>query len=103
MPLVRSQLVSALKKRFDYLREEDCEIAVRVILEGISNQVAIGGRVEVRKFGVFKCKYMGPRTSRNPKTGEKVPVKASRYPHFSPARELNLDVNLHLMKANKDS
>jgi integration host factor subunit beta len=47
-----------------------------------------GQRIEIRGFGSFAINHRPPRTGRNPKTGEKVPVPAKFVPHFKAGREL---------------
>ena len=47
-----------------------------------------GQRIEIRGFGSFKINHRPPRTGRNPKSGEKVPVPEKFVPHFKAGREL---------------
>lgn len=50
------------------------------------------GRVELRNFGVFQIKKREARMARNPRTGEKVPVKAKSVVTFKPGKEMELRV-----------
>jgi integration host factor subunit beta len=52
-----------------------------------------GQRIEIRGFGSFQINYRPPRTGRNPKSGEKVPVPEKFVPHFKPGRELRKRVD----------
>ncbi|MDX8383950.1 MAG: HU family DNA-binding protein, partial [Ghiorsea sp.] len=54
----------------------------------ISEELANGGRVELRGFGSFSIKKRDARTGRNPKTGESVEVASKVVPHFKPGKEL---------------
>jgi nucleoid DNA-binding protein len=45
-------------------------------------------RIEARGFGSFALTYRPPRTGRNPKTGETVPVPAKRVARFTAGKEL---------------
>jgi len=84
--MTRSELIARLAARFPKLSAKDAELAVKAILDGLSNALAKGERIEVRGFGGFARNYRSPRTGRNPKTGETVCVPA--IPHFAAGKEL---------------
>ena len=86
--MTRSDLISRLAERYPQLLAKDTELAVKVILEAMSETLAQGGRIEIRGFGSFALNYRPPRTGRNPKTGEKVQVPAKYVPHFKAGKEL---------------
>lgn len=86
--MTRSELIEALAARFPQLTTQDAEVAVRELIEAISQALETGQRVEIRGFGSFSLNYRAPRTGRNPKTGEKVAVPGKYAPHFKPGKEL---------------
>lgn len=86
--MTRSELIEALAARFPQLTVQDAEVAVKELLEAISDALIKGQRIEVRGFGSFSLNYRPPRTGRNPKTGERVEVAAKYVPHFKPGKEL---------------
>lgn len=86
--MTRSNLIDQLAQRFPQFVLKDCQAAVGVILEAIGHTLKGGGRVEIRGFGTFALNYRPPRTGRNPKTGDKVPVPEKWTPHFRPGKEL---------------
>ncbi len=92
--MTRSELINILAKRLPYLHIKDAELSVSAILDAISNQLANGGRVEIRGFGSFQINIRPPRTARNPKTGEKVQVPAKAVPHFKTGKDLKEAVNI---------
>jgi integration host factor subunit beta len=49
--------------------------------------------VELRGFGVFTVKQRKARVGRNPRTGEPVPVDATRCPSFRTSRMLHWRLN----------
>jgi integration host factor subunit beta len=67
---------------------KDAELVVKVILDAMAKRLAQGQRVEIRGFGSFCLNYRPPRTGRNPKTGEKVPVPGKYVPYFKAGQEL---------------
>ena len=64
------------------------ELAVKSLLEQMSQALATGQRIEIRGFGSFSLHYRPPRVGRNPKTGDAVVLSAKHVPHFKPGKEL---------------
>ena len=86
--MTRSDLINALALRFRSLTESDAEIAVKEILDAITESLTQSNRVEIRGFGSFDVKYRPARTARNPKTGEKVSVPPKYVPCFKAGKEM---------------
>jgi len=84
----RSDLINRLAELHPQLLLKDTDLAVKVILDAMSNTLSHGGRVEIRRFGSFGLNYRPPRLGRNPKTGEKVKVPAKYMPHFKTGKDL---------------
>ncbi|MBK5104348.1 MAG: integration host factor subunit beta, partial [Burkholderiales bacterium] len=80
--MTKSELIARLAECYPQLVAKDVEVAVAAILDAITTSLAQGGRVELRGFGTFQINYRPPRTGRNPKTGEQVPVPEKFVPHF---------------------
>ena len=68
--MTRSSLVARLSERFPHLMARDTELAVRLILDAISDALAESSRVEVRGFGSFALSYRPPASggTRSPVT-----------------------------------
>ena len=81
------------------LTSKDVELAVKTMLEQMSNTLATGGRIEVRGFGSFSLHYRAPRIGRNPKTGESVGLSGKHVPQFKPGKELRDRVNSALERS----
>ena len=92
-PLIRSELINRLAALFPQLTTQDTELAVKTILEALSNTLVKGGRIEIRGFGSFRLNHRPPRIGRNPKTGEAVLVPAKAAPHFQVGKELRTKVD----------
>ncbi len=86
--MTKSELIAQLSVRFPQLVLKDAEIAVKTILDAMSQTLCDGDRIEIRGFGSFSLNYRPPRQGRNPKTGETVPVPAKYVPHFKAGKEL---------------
>ena len=90
----RSDIVDRLAQQHPQLQQKDAELAVKVILDALSNVLAKGERVEIRGFGSFSLNFRPPRQGRNPKIGSKVKVPAKYVPHFKAGKELRERVDV---------
>jgi nucleoid DNA-binding protein len=61
---------------------------VQWTFEAIIDTLVKEGRIELRKFGVFEVKQRKPRKARNPRTGERVDVKAKNVVTFQPGKDM---------------
>ncbi|MGI0152090.1 integration host factor subunit beta [Pseudidiomarina sp. WS423] len=86
--MTKSELINQLTAL--YPEHSSCQIedAVKEIIEQMAQQMASGGRIEIRGFGSFSLHYRAPRVGRNPKTGESVELEGKYVPHFKPGKEL---------------
>jgi integration host factor subunit beta len=94
MPMIRSELVQKLCDDFPDLTQREIETAVNAFFDSITEQLAQGGRVELRGFGAFSTRKRDARVGRNPRTGEAVDVDAKRVPYFKPGKEMRDRLNL---------
>lgn len=86
--MTRSELIAKLAERFQQLTLKDSELSVTVILGALADNLAQGGRAEIRGFGSFSLNYRPPRKGRNPKSGDSVFVPGKYVPHFKAGKEL---------------
>ena len=94
--MTKSELIEAIVAKQHQLSAKDVELAVKTIIEHMSECLATGGRIEIRGFGSFSLHYREPRRGRNPKTGDTVQLTGKYVPHFKPGKELRERVNLGL-------
>lgn len=94
--MTKSELIDAIAANQAQLSLKDVELAVKTILEHMSEALASGERIEIRGFGSFSLHYREPRRGRNPKTGDTVDLTGKYVPHFKPGKELRERVNLGL-------
>ena len=92
--MIRSELVQKLCKDFPDLTQREIETMVSAIFDSITDQLAKGGRVELRGFGAFSSRMRDARIGRNPRTGDAVDVDAKRVPYFKPGKEMRERLNL---------
>ena len=94
--MTKSELIARLATRFPQLVAKDADLAVKMILDAMSEALAKGDRIEIRGFGSFSLNYRPPRVGRNPKSGDKVSVPEKWVPHFKAGKELRERVDLAL-------
>lgn len=94
--MTKSELIGRIADKQSLLSPRDVELAVKMILDGMSESLAEGKRIEIRGFGSFSLHYRPARAGRNPKTGEQVELDGKYIPHFKPGKELRERVNTSL-------
>lgn len=94
--LIERIVVAQSQQLGSQLTSKDVELAVKTMLEQMSQTLAGGERIEIRGFGSFSLHYRAPRIGRNPKTGESVGLAGKYVPHFKPGKELRDRVNAAL-------
>jgi len=86
--MTRSDLVEELAARFSQLTHRDAELAVKSMLDAMTEALVKGHRIEIRGFGSFSINRRPPRVGRNPRSGESVLVPEKKVPHFKAAKAL---------------
>ena len=86
--LTRSSLVDAVSKKRPEFVKAGVKALVNETLDALAEAIASGNSVEIRRLGVFSTKYLPPRPSRNPKTGQKIDVPEFRGVKFKMSREV---------------
>ena len=94
--MTKSELIEAIALKQAQLSTKDVELAVKTVIEHMSEALSSGSRIEIRGFGSFSLHYREPRKGRNPKTGDAVELSGKYVPHFKPGKELRDRVNLGL-------
>jgi integration host factor subunit beta len=86
--ITKSELIANLSSRQSHLAETDVALAVKGLINMMSNTLSNGGRIEIRGFGTFNLHYHPPRAGRNPRTAESVNIRGKYVPYFKPGKEL---------------
>ena len=88
----KSDIVGRVAGRMG-LGKSAAESAVDTVLEAIAEALAREETVRIAGFGTFSTRRRGARTGRNPRTGERVAVPASKSPAFKAGKRLRDAVN----------
>ena len=85
--MTKQQLIDRVAQRRK-ISKTVAKRAVDLVFDGMTEELAKGGRVEIRDFGSFQVRSYDGYKSRNPKTGESIEVKPKRSPFFRAGKEL---------------
>ena len=91
--MLKSELIQLLASKQPHLSHADVDSAVTLLINKTINELASGGRVEIRGFGAFSLKHYKAKLGRNPRTGEIVSVPQRYGVHFKPGADMKARVN----------
>lgn len=82
------ELIAAVQKSLGSASKAEAERAVNAVLDGIKLGVKKTKSVQLIGFGTFKVAARKARIGVNPKTGEKIKIKASKTVKFVAGKAL---------------
>jgi len=88
----KNDLVAAVASAAD-LSKADAAAAVDGVFSSITDALASGGDVRLVGFGTFSVAQRAASEGRNPRTGEKIQIPASKQPKFKAGKGLKDAVN----------
>ena len=65
--MTKSELIERIVTHQGLLSSKDVELAIKTMLEQMSQCLATGDRIEIRGFGSFSLHYRAPRVGRGPR------------------------------------
>ena len=89
--MTKSEFVDQVADRAS-LSKRDAAEAVDAVLETIENTLSRGGEISFSGFGKFSVSHRSAREGRNPATGERIQIKASKVPKFTAGAALKKSV-----------
>src|SRR6202521_1457216 len=91
--MTKSELIEIITAKQKHLPAKDVELALKQMLETMSDSLAQGDGLDTRGLGSSPLPSRPPRQGRNPKTGEAVALAGKYVPHFKPGKDLRERVN----------
>ncbi len=88
----KNELVTAVAEKSG-LSKADAARAVDAVIESVTGSLKSGGDVRLVGFGTFSVVQRAATEGRNPRTGEKIKIPASKRPKFKPGKALVEAVN----------
>lgn len=90
--MTKRDLVSRISNETGMI-QMDVQKVVQLTLDGISDAVARGDKVELRNFGVFEVRTRKPRVGRNPnEPNTNVSIPSRTVVRFKPGKEMRESV-----------
>ena len=88
----KSELVQAVADAADIPKATAAK-SIDATIESIKDALAEGDSVTLIGFGTFTVRERAARVGRNPRTGERLDIKAANVPVFKPGKALKDAVN----------
>ena len=85
--MTRTELINAVAEKAEFSKK-DAEKAVTAVLEGITDALASGEKVQLVGFGTFEVRERAAREGKNPATGETIQIEATKVPAFNAGKAL---------------
>ena len=90
--MTKAELISCFAKE-NNLPNRTSERIIRAIFEELEAALVAGSRIEFRGFGSFFVKDYDSYVARNPKSGEKAPMKSRKRVRFRLSEQLLVRMN----------
>ena len=94
----KAELVTAISERTG-LEKNKVESFLNAFTEVVTEDVAVGNKVQLVGFGTFEKRHREARTGRNPKTGEEIKIPAVDVPGFKPGKQFKDAVGAWILKS----
>ena len=88
----KTELIAAVAEKAE-LSKKDAEKALKAFTDVVAEELVKGEKIQLVGFGTVEVAEREEREGRNPKTGEKMTIAASRSPKFKAGKALKDMVN----------
>jgi len=88
----KTELVAAIAEKTE-LSKKDSEKALKAFIDVVTEELQKEEKIQLVGFGTFEVAERAAREGRNPLTGEKMQIEASKAPKFKPGKALKDEVN----------
>lgn len=88
----KTELIAAVAEQAE-LSKKDAEKALKAFTDVVAAELVKGEKIQLVGFGTFEVSERAAREGRNPKSGEKMTIAASRTPKFKAGKALKDMVN----------
>lgn len=83
----KTELISVMAEKAE-LSKKDSEKALKAFVEAVTEALKKGDKVQLVGFGTFEVTKRAAREGRNPQTGKKMKIAASKAPKFKAGKAL---------------
>ena len=85
------ELVEKVASKAEITKAEAAKV-VNAALESITEGLQADGKVVLIGFGTFEVRQRSAREGRNPRTGDKIKIAATKVPAFKPGKDMKTAV-----------
>ena len=85
--MTKTDLISAVAAKAE-ISKKDADKAVSTVISAISDSLVAGEKVQLVGFGTFEVRDRAAREGKNPATGEKIAIAATKVPAFKAGKAL---------------
>lgn len=85
--MTKTDLINAVAEKAE-LSKKDADKAVAAVFAAISESLVAGDKVQLVGFGTFEVRDRAAREGKNPATGEKIQIAATKVPAFKAGKAL---------------
>ena len=85
--MTKSYLINSVAQKAD-ISKKDADKAVSAVIAAISDSLVAGEKVQLVGFGTFEVRDRAAREGKNPATGEKITIAATKVPAFKAGKAL---------------
>ena len=90
--MTKSDLINSVAQKAD-ISKKDADKAVSAVIAAISDSLVAGEKVQLVGFGTFEVRDRAAREGKNPATGEKITIAATKVPAFKAGKALKDAIN----------
>ena len=87
MPVKKAELAGRLAEKMGMTEKQGVEW-LDAFVDEVTKVMRSGDKANITGFGIFKVADRKAREGRNPRTGEKIQIAASKKPRFTPGKLL---------------
>ena len=88
----KTELVAAIAEQTE-LSKKDAEKALKAFTDIVADELKKGEKVQLVGFGTFEVSERAAREGRNPQSGERMTIAASKAPKFKAGKALKDMIN----------
>lgn len=85
--MTKTELIGVVAEKTGFSKK-DADKAVAAVLDSISEALAGGEKIQLVGFGTFEVRDRAAREGKNPATGEKITIAATKVPAFKAGKAL---------------
>ncbi|MEG0895297.1 MAG: HU family DNA-binding protein [Oscillospiraceae bacterium] len=85
--MTKVELIAAVAEKAG-LSKKDAEKSINATIEAITDGLKNDGKVQLVGFGTFEVRERAAREGKNPATGEKIKIAATKVPAFKAGKGL---------------